>query len=34
VVEILREAGSEGLRVDDIAVKSDQNVLKMGLHPS
>ncbi|KAF8521225.1 S-adenosyl-L-methionine-dependent methyltransferase [Hysterangium stoloniferum] len=29
VVEILREAGSDGLHVEDIAVKSDQNVLKL-----
>jgi len=29
VVEILREAGSEGLHVDDIAAKSDQNALKL-----
>ncbi|KAF8585273.1 O-methyltransferase [Ramaria rubella] len=30
IVEILREAGSQGLHVKDIAKKSDQNELKLG----
>ena len=34
VVETLREAGPDGLHVDEIAARTDQNALKLGMHCS